>query len=164
MYRKNIYILLLSFIVWHINAFAENNATVKNKTSMFPKATSGYVKYTIAVPQTKNDYDHKVEVIVRQEIMADCNTHQLLAKVEEKDLDGWGYTYLYVKSNPNTSMVNTKRLCTKPKEKKFIQIHNEILLRRYNSRLPIVIYVPKTFTVHYRIWSASEDIQKAIKE
>jgi ecotin len=32
---------------------------------------------------------------------------------------------------------------------------------RYNSRLPIVVYVPSGYEVRYRIWSASETTHKA---
>ncbi len=35
---------------------------------------------------------------------------------------------------------------------------------RYNSKLPIVLYVPKDVEVRYRIWSASSRIEKAVQE
>jgi ecotin len=34
-------------------------------------------------------------------------------------------------------------------------------LLRYNSKLPVVLYVPKDVEVRYRVWSASQDVQKA---
>jgi ecotin len=30
-------------------------------------------------------------------------------------------------------------------------------LLRYNSKLPVVVYVPVDFEVHYRIWTAREE-------
>jgi len=37
-------------------------------------------------------------------------------------------------------------------------------LLRYNSKLPLVLYVPKDIEVRYRIWSASNKVEKAIQE
>jgi len=50
------------------------------------------------------------------------------------------------------------------KEKKvfeFVQIGGEPYLIRYNSRLPIVVYVPEGAEVRYRIWSADPNAQNA---
>ena len=55
----------------------------------------------------------------------------------------------------------TMRACSEPKVEKFITLHDT--LRRYNSRLGMVIYVPKGYEVRYRIWSASETIENAIE-
>ena len=41
---------------------------------------------------------------------------------------------------------------------RFITIGGGPYLIRYNSRLPIVVYVPEGVEVLYRIWSASADI------
>ena len=35
---------------------------------------------------------------------------------------------------------------------------------RYNSRLPVVIYVPEGYEVRYRIWEASKTTHDAKKE
>ncbi len=40
----------------------------------------------------------------------------------------------------------------------------EGFLLRYNSKLPIVVYAPKDVEVRYRIWSASEKVEKAVSE
>ena len=34
---------------------------------------------------------------------------------------------------------------------------------RYNSRLPVVVYAPDGYEIRYRIWKASEAIEKAEK-
>jgi len=158
--------ILLFIILFTLNIFAENNDTtsMKEKTKMFPKAQRGYVKYIISVPKTKNDYDHRIEIIIGQYMTVDCNHRIITSNIVEKDLKGWGYTYLVVQSNPNNIPISTKKGCHKLNIKKFIQLQQEPLLRHYNSRLPIVIYVPKHLTVRYRIWNASKKIEKAIFE
>ncbi|MFO5965074.1 ecotin family protein, partial [Pseudomonas aeruginosa] len=49
-------------------------------------------------------------------------------------------------------------------EQRFIPVVGEGFLLRYNSKLPIVVYAPKDVEVRYRIWSASEKVEKAVSE
>ena len=44
-----------------------------------------------------------------------------------------------------------------PKVPRFITIGGEPYLIRYNSRLPVVVYVPEGVEVRYRIWSATPE-------
>jgi ecotin len=46
---------------------------------------------------------------------------------------------------------------------RFITLGGDPYLIRYNSRLPIVVYVPEGVEVHYRIWTAGAKV-KAIKK
>ncbi len=41
-----------------------------------------------------------------------------------------------------------------PKVARFITLGGDPYLIRYNSRLPIVVYVPEGVEVRYRIWTA----------
>ena len=43
----------------------------------------------------------------------------------------------------------------------FVQVRGNGYLQPYNSRLPIVTYVPEGFSVRYRIWAAGDDIGHA---
>jgi ecotin len=44
-----------------------------------------------------------------------------------------------------------------PKAPRFISLGGEPMLVRYNSRLPLVVYVPECVEVKYRLWSASPE-------
>jgi ecotin len=44
-----------------------------------------------------------------------------------------------------------------PKVARFITLGGEPYVIRYNSRLPIVVYVPEGVEVRYRIWSAGAE-------
>ena len=44
-----------------------------------------------------------------------------------------------------------------PKVNRWITLGGEPYLIRYNSRLPIVVYVPEGVEVRYRIWSAGPE-------
>jgi ecotin len=48
-----------------------------------------------------------------------------------------------------------------PKVERFITLGGEPELRRYNSRLPMVIYVPKGVEVRYRIWRGDRKVEVA---
>ncbi len=131
----------------------------KDNIHMFPQAEEGFVRHVIEVPKTDNDYEHKVELLIGKVMLVDCNKHSLMGKVESVTLKGWGYKYLEVtdiQSGPSTLMA-----CKEPKTEKFISIRDT--LRRYNSRFPIVAYVPEGYEVRYRIWSADDNIQQAIQ-
>lgn len=48
------------------------------------------------------------------------------------------------------------------KTKKFIAaMLGDDAMKRYNSRLPIVVYVPKDVEVKYRIWKAADTVSQA---
>ena len=126
---------------------------------MFPQAKEGFERHVVEVPKSENDHDRRVELLIGKNMMVDCNHHSFHAEIKNVNLQGWGYSYLEVnniQSGPTTMMA-----CPEPKTEKFISIRDG--LRRYNSRLPMVIYVPNGYEVRYRIWSASEDIKKAIQ-
>ena len=129
----------------------------KDNIHMFPQAQEGFIRHVIEVPKTDNDYDHRVELLIGKNMMVDCNHHSFSAEIKSVTLKGWGYTYLEIsniQSGPTTMMA-----CTEPKTEKFISIRDT--LRRYNSRSPIVAYVPKGYEVRYRIWSAGDKVQQA---
>ena len=48
-----------------------------------------------------------------------------------------------------------------PKKERFITLDGESKLIRYNSRLPLVVYVPKGVEVRYRIWKTDEKTLQA---
>jgi len=132
---------------------------VKDNIHMFPQAKEGYVRHVVEVPKTDNDYAHKISLSIGKTMMVDCNHRALYGKVKEVSLKGWGYTYLEVDSIDEG--VTTMMACSKPKTEQFVALQDE--LRRYNSRLPLVVYVPQGYEVRYHIWSADETEHKAIK-
>ena len=133
--------------------------TEKDNIHMFPQAQEGFVRHVIEVPKTDNDYDHKVELLIGKTMMVDCNHHSFYGKIEDITLKGWGYKYLEVKEIK--SGATTMMACSEPKTEQYISIRDS--LRRYNSRSPIVVYVPKGYEVKYRVWSASETVEDAVE-
>ena len=147
--------IVLSVMLTGLSLYAE--PAKKDNIHMFSQAQEGFVRHVIEVPKTDNDYDHRVELLIGKTMMVDCNHHSFSGKIESVTLKGWGYKYLEVKkiqSGPTTMMA-----CREPKTEKFISIRDT--LRRYNSRSPIVAYVPEGYEVRYRVWSAGDNVQQA---
>jgi ecotin len=158
--KENILKIKPFFLVFFITfgstfLFAEHGK--KNNIDMFPKAKEGFERHVVKVPESQNDRDHRIELLIGKNMMVDCNHHSFSAEIKSINLQGLGYRYLKVdkiQSGPTTLMA-----CPGPKTEKFISIPDK--LRRYNSRLPLVIYVPKGYEVRYRIWSADKIVHPA---
>ncbi|MNF15302.1 Ecotin precursor [compost metagenome] len=46
----------------------------------------------------------------------------------------------------------------------FVPVVGDGFMLRYNSKLPVVVYVPDGVQVRYRIWSASAEVKHATVE
>jgi len=147
--------IVLTFMFIFLALYAVE--TKKDNIHMFPKAQKGFIRHVIEVPKTYNDDNHLVELLIGKTVLVDCNHHSFSGDIKSVTLKGWGYTYIEVNSIKNGP---TRRMaCKEPKSERFISIRDK--LRRYNSHSPIVVYVPKEYEVRYRIWSASEKIDKS---
>ena len=89
------------------------------------------------------------------------NQIRLANTVETRVLEGWGYAYYEVTGPAKTMSTLMAPPDGAPIVKNFVTAAP--LDIRYNSRLPIVVYVPQGFEVRYRIWTASETTWKADK-
>lgn len=120
----------------------------------FPKAKPGYTRYIIQLPaktESKEQSDLRVELVPGKVIPADCNTRSLGGSIEEKELKNFGYTYY--EFNSDGHVISTMMACPdRKKVDKFIAAKSELV--RYNSKLPIVVYVPNGFELKYRLWQS----------
>ncbi len=129
-------------------------ATVSGELKNYPSAKAGYERMVIYLPEKTREQEgaYKVELIPGKMAKVDCNHHSLSGNLEKKELQGFGYDYYEFKSDGN--MAATKMACPDNKmTDKFVYGQTEML--DYNSRLPIVVYVPNGFQLKYRVWSAS---------
>jgi ecotin len=83
------------------------------------------------------------------------NRYQLTGSLEPRNLEGWGYTY-YTFTGPAQTI---STLMAPPEGTPAVEafVSAAPLLVRYNSRLPIVVYVPSGLQVRYRVWSAGDE-------
>jgi len=160
-FLKTVSAVLMMFLVGNISAQKKTEKFEKLQIDMFPKAKEGYKQVFIQLPIAKNENDLKVEFFVGIEKVLDCNKHFLVGKVTTQDLQGWGYNYYDAESTGETG--GTLMACPDQKKtKKFVSLQPEIA--RYNSKLPLVFYVPKDLEVRYRVLRPDSVMKKAIQK
>ncbi len=127
----------------------------------YPSPGSGQSRMVFELPPLEREKDHKLEIIVGKVMPVDCNEAWFGGSFEERVAKGWGYSYQVIEKvfGPASSM----RECPpdEPKREAFVPVRGEERLLRYNSKLPVVVYVPEGFEVRYRVWAAGEEIGKA---
>ncbi len=149
------------------NAHTDDNDLSKQpleKTAPWPAAKAGMNRQVIWLPPRKDEVDVKVELLIGKTMTVDCNRVLISGKLESKTLKGFGYNYLELDklSPPASTMMGCPE---NSKTEKFISANlGDAALQRYNSRLPMVIYVPEGVTVKYRLWQASETVQEAVHQ
>lgn len=126
---------------------------------IFPEAQKGFKKMIIEVPYSSNDADKKIEFYVGKWMDVDgCNTFNLMGSYEQKDLQGWGYSYWVF--NTKGDVRSTMMACPDQKGRHlFVSANPEIV--DYNGRMPIVIYVPEGYDVQFKIFKAANETYQA---
>jgi ecotin len=126
----------------------------------FPPAEAGMVRYVLKLPKQEDESAFKVELQVGKTVQLDeANRYFFGGKIEEKTIEGWGFPRFVVSKlgpmggtliavDPNAAKVD-----------RFITLRGDPHLIRYNSRLPIVVYVPEGAKVRYRIWRADKEVK-----
>lgn len=139
------------------------NAAKLEDVAPFPKAESGFTRQVIHLaPQTSED-NFQVEILAGKTLAVDCNRQRLGGILEEKHLEGWGYPFYRLEKV--IGPMSTLMACPDGKSRQdFVPVVGDGFMLRYNSKLPIVVYVPKDVEVRYRIWSASSTVEKAVQE
>jgi len=132
--------------------------TAAEPLDAFPVAEEGMERFVIVLPQHDNGQEEKlqVEIIVGREMLTDgVNRQRLGNSIEPRSLKGWGYTYYKVTGS--SQVISTLMAAPEGVEKVKSFVSAPSLFVRYNSRLPIVVYAPTGYQVHYRFWQAGEE-------
>lgn len=123
----------------------------------YPAAGAGVTRHVLHLPALAVESAAKVELIIGKTVETDgVNRVSFGGKIEAESINGWGYTRYNATAGP---MVGTLMAPPPgaPKVKQFVTLGGEPYLIRYNSKLPVVVYVPDGFEVRYRIWKAEPD-------
>jgi ecotin len=129
----------------------------------YPAAEQGMVRHVLHLKSLDDENKVKVELIVGKVVETDGVNHYFFTgAITEATVAGWGYPRYNVKVGGLGSTLMAPDP-NKPKENKFIALGGEPFLVRYNSRLPIVVYVPEGFEVRYRIWKGDTETKSIDK-
>jgi ecotin len=126
----------------------------------FPPTGEGMVRHVLQLPQQADESGFKVELIVGKTVETDAGNRYFFAgRIEEETIKGWGFPrYMVSKLG---AMAGTLMAVdpNAPKVTRFITLGGAPYIIRYNSRLPVVVYVPEGVEVRYRIWTAGAEIK-----
>lgn len=130
---------------------------------MFPAAKPGQKRAVIALPAEQAEGDIRVELIVGKTMPIDCNQQWFGGSLKQEVVQGWGYAY-YQLADVNGPTSTLMACPGQAKQNGFVPVRGDGYLLRYNSRLPIVVYVPSGFEVRYRLWRASNEVARAVEQ
>ena len=158
MKKPIVQLFFLSQLMFIGSVFAAEHSELK----AFPAAKEGMERFVIVLPHKEREQEtsFKVEISVGKEMLVDnVNLVRLANSIEPRILTGWGYTY-YEVIGPSMSL---STLMAPPEGAEMVKkfVTATPLHIPYNSRLPVVVYVPKGYEVRYRIWQASDMVHNA---
>lgn len=143
-------------------AYAQTSACTKNKETYteeqqkllapYPQELDSLVRKVVFLEPQEDESLFKVEIVVGKNMTVDCNRHSLISEIVEDVVSGWGYSYYRVETEG--LVMSTMMACHDAPSLKFVS--GQGLLTRYNSRLPLVVYLPKGYELKYRVWRAGE--------
>jgi ecotin len=130
----------------------------------YPAPDTGFERWVFRVPAAQQEQERKVEIVVGKTLSVDCNRTWFGGELEQRIAKGWGYPF-YVLAKVG-GPASTMMACPPEQERAdaFVMVQGKGFLQRYNSKLPMVVYVPEGFQVRYRIWSASKHVGRAQPE
>jgi ecotin len=146
------FLVISSLLLFSTTIFAASYGMIP-----YPPAEEGYKRMVIHLQPLADEDANKLEIIIGKTIKVDCNRQWFIGHLSEEIAKGWGFPYFILKSV--TGPASTLMACPpdKKEQEAFVQVRGDGGLLRYNSKLPVVVYVPVDFEVHYRIWTAKEE-------
>jgi ecotin len=129
----------------------------------FPAASEGMTRFVLELPHKERDDEGEflVELIVGKTIETDgVNKYFIGGTISAEPLKGWGFTYYEVKKLGPVGSTRIGVPSGTPTVTKFVSGPKKMI--PYNSRVPIVIYVPEGAEVQYRTFKAGKTM--AVKE
>lgn len=137
---------------------AASSAQAADNMKAFPPAEEGMTRHVLNLPKQEDENAFRVELIVGKTVETDAvNRYFFGGELVEETIEGWGFPkYVLAELGP---MAGTLMAVdpAEPKVERFITLGGEPRLLRYNSRLPMVVYVPEGVEVRYRIWTAGDE-------
>jgi ecotin len=153
-------ILAVGLGVESLNAAGTDEA-VRNLKA-FPPAEPGMKRLVIYVPPKDVEKDFRVQLLVGKTVSTDgVNLQFFGGQLETETIEGWGFErHILRQLGPMAGTLMAPPPGAKPVER-FVTLGGEPKLLRYNSRLPLVVYVPADVEVRWRVWRADAESETA---
>jgi ecotin len=131
----------------------------RDNLKAYPAPEAGMKRCVIHLESKANEEsDYRIEVLVGKTVEVDqVNRYFFGGKLEEVTIEGWGFPKYVVKELGPMSGTRIAPDPSAPQVKRFVSLGGEQQLLRYNSRLPLVVYVPADAEVRLRVWKALPD-------
>lgn len=135
--------------------FGSSFAFAADNLKAFPAAEAGMTRHVINLPAQADEADFRVELSIGKTVKTDAaNRYFFGGQLETESIPGWGFDrYVLRQLGPMAGTLMAVNPA-EPKVDRFITLGGEPRLLRYNSRLPLVVYVPSDVEVRHRIWRA----------
>lgn len=136
-------------------------ASAADNMKAFPPAEAGMTRHVLNLPTQKDESAFRVEILVGKTAEIEpANLAFFIGKIEAVNIEGWGFTRYEVKKMGPMAGTRAAGKPGAPKEKRFVTLGGEPFLIRYNSKLPVVVYVPEGTEVRHRIWQATPEAKE----
>lgn len=136
-----------------------------NDLKAFRPATDEEVRYVLRLPQKEDESLLQVELLVGKTVLLDqSNSYFFSGSIKKEQITGWGYSFYSLKELGPMAGTLMAAAPEAKKQNRFVSLAGQPFLIRYNSRLPIVVYVPEGAEVRYRVWSTIPESELLEKE
>lgn len=122
----------------------------------YPPAADGMKRVVVYLESKEEEDDYRIELMVGKTVEVEAaNRFFFAGTLEEETIEGWGFPKYIVKQIGPMAGTRIGVDPDAPKVKRFVKLGGEPKLLRYNSKLPLVVYVPKDAEVKLKVWVAS---------
>ena len=136
----------------------------------YPKPVAGDRRWVIQLPGvlrpssdpniSANPRDWRVQLLVGQTALVDCNLHSFSARISPERLpEGQRELYRVTHVSP---LISTRMACPgDQRQSKFVTMAGKPYVVPYNVSVPIVVDAPAPLEVRWRLWKAENESQSA---
>jgi ecotin len=151
----------LSLIVACMAVFsASAESEAERNMKAFPPAEPGMVRHVLMLTPQPEEDSMRVELQIGKTVKLDASNRYFFGgNLQAVNIEGWGFTRYVLKEIGPMGGTLMAVDPDAPKVERFITLGGEAQLLRYNSRLPLVVYVPEGVEVRYRLWRADPEVK-----